>query len=107
MKKGILVVGLVATMISAPVFSIQASSSMNAAKEIIQQEELSYTKISTEELPQEVSDAIAEDYPDYSVVSASKATTAEGESVYKVAIKNTDNKVENYFFNSDGTPYNE
>lgn len=107
MKKGILIVSLVATMISAPVFSIQASSSEKTGMETIQQKELEFTKISTEDLPEEVNDAIVEDYPDCSVVSASKATTEAGKSVYKVAVKNADNKVENYYFNSDGTTYEE
>jgi len=69
------------------------------------EEELVFSDIEIEKIPQKVSEAFAEDNKEAVILKAAVATSTEGVTVYRISIKDAEGETVHFLFKEDGTKY--
>lgn len=75
------------------------------AQTIGAEKELIFKDIAKEQIPAIVIDAFSKDNKDAVIYKTAVATTADDEKVYRISVKDTQGEAVHYFYNEDGTKY--
>ncbi len=103
MKKSILMMFLAAGFTTAPTFFTSANAIQT--KNVFLQDQLTYIKIDVKDLPEEVVTAVAKDYTETVLKSASVADDATGKKVYKLSLEDSEGAESVAYYYADGTKF--
>ncbi|MCW3806922.1 hypothetical protein [Plebeiibacterium marinum] len=104
MKKNILIFTLFVALVSTPALYLNANSNLNQTA-INAEEDLQFSSIDIDQLPEAIVDVITKKYEGNTVDSAAVAKTKDDVAVYQVVLKDAEGKLTKCLFNEDGTVY--
>ena len=105
MKKSIAILVLMVCVAVAPMFNVSASPVNVSASTVVLDDELEFTALDVDKLPQAVVDVVLKDHTGCALENAGVATDSDGVKVYKVTLKNAEGVVTEYLFKEDGSQY--
>ncbi|WP_430933744.1 hypothetical protein [Saccharicrinis sp. 156] len=76
---------------------------LEQAQSSVTVDELTFTEITLDKIPQEVSDAFAKENEGAAIYKAYLAEKEDGTVVYKISVKDAEGAVQDFFYQEDGS----
>ena len=105
MKKNILLFAALIALACTPACYLKANSNQTETNILVNEDELQFSSIDVDQLPEAIVDVITKNYEGNTVDSAAVAKTKDDVAVYQIILKDAEGKVTQCLFNEDGTVY--